>query len=801
MVAVQNAVDRRVLGHRDGRRHVLPRRSGARSARPSSARSSPPQAGTSAGGRVAGRVDPALASAVTEPRRAGVPRGGARRPGRGARRPAAAGRRAARRRRPRAPRRARGHGGGARREGSDPLHLLTARMTVTPPHTRRRTDALPPSATFDAWRAATGEGPPDFDRLRPRPDLWCPSAGLSSPAGWPGRRAAIRARWRRWLLGAMPPAPAALYAEEVGHGAERLLRLRPAGPTGPVLQVRLLLPAGTDGARPRAADPDPPRALGPRGPGARAGPPRSCPPARATTTWPPSPPRSRAWTGPSWRAGPGRSAARSTPCATSAEVDATRVVVGGHAEDGKAALVAAAHDERFAAVGLEQLGRARRDPRPPLRGAPRGRGRRGAHAPPPGLVPPAPALLRRPRGPAAHRRARAAGLRRAAAAAAVGRPARPGREHRRGRAAVAAVRPTWELLGGARGAHAALARRRPRRRRGDAAGAPRLGRPRRARPRRRAARPRGPARRRLAPLAGVAGRPAARAGGPGDGLDPALDRPRARRPRQRAVAAPARGRRGPTRPRRRTALLPPPGRGRRRRAGRDGDGRRGRRRPPPPPAAGDGRRPAPLVLWLPPLCRAAGYRGGDAETGRCTSTSPATASRWPATTRSAPARGWPRAPPSRRATRAGRRWGGWSPTPRPSSRPRPRCPAVDGGRVLLAGYGTGALVAAHLLALSPGRDRRRARGAVGRRAAAAPRLRGSAGGPRRPPGHRRRPPRARALPARGVRPAARSRRLRARRASSTRRSTTTTASRPGRRRRDAGLAARRRRRDRARRAA
>ena len=123
-------------------------------------------------------------------------------------------------------------------------------MPATSPYTRRRTDALPPSAAFDAWRAATGEEPPDFDRLRPRPDVWCPSAGLASPAGWPGRRAAIRTRWRRWLLGGMPPAPSALYAEEVGHGTERLLRLRPAGPTGPVLHVRLLLPAKAEGPVP-----------------------------------------------------------------------------------------------------------------------------------------------------------------------------------------------------------------------------------------------------------------------------------------------------------------------------------------------------------------------------------------------------------------------------------------------------------------------------------------------------------------------------------------------------------------------
>src|SRR4051812_47237308 len=223
-------------------------------------------------------------------------------------------------------------------------------MTTTSSQSRRGTDAPLPSPAFDARGPATGEGPPDFDRLPRRPDVWSPSAGLTSPAGWPGRRAAIRARWRRWLLGAMPPAPSALYAEEVGHGTERLLRLRPAGPTGPVLHVRLLLPTE-----------------------AAAGP----VPVLLTQTrherWG-SAAQARGWAaglvsacegdddmdavaavveGADWSALARRAWALSRALDALRdvrEVDATRVVVGGHAEDGKAALVAAAHDERFAAV-------------------------------------------------------------------------------------------------------------------------------------------------------------------------------------------------------------------------------------------------------------------------------------------------------------------------------------------------------------------------------------------------------------------------------------------------------------------
>ena len=435
-----------------------------------------------------------------------------------------------------------------------------------------------------------------------------------------------------------------------------------------------------------------------------------------------------------------------------------------------------------------ELRRARGHPRPPVRRAPLRRRRRGRHAPPP----PSASTRACAPSPAARTgcpptRTRLLGVHRAPAPAAVGRPPRRVREHRCGRAS----------------------RRR---------GAADVGAPRRAR--------------RRSPCAG------ATAGTPSDEatLQGRLDwgehvPPRTRRrapalPPCSTTAAGVLGRRHGSPRRRGGSPAAPPGRGGRSRAGsasaaasrpapRPGrpaaaprPGRPRRRVPlpePGPPTAWRGSRPRrstawsvdvhvpalvrsggpprpaglPLVLWLPPLCRAEGYRGG-----RCGG-EPLHLDL--ARDGFAVACHDPLGSGSRLAEAAAfaARHPRWSPLGRMVADAQAALdaaaalPGVDGTRVLLAGYGTGALVAAHVLALCPGRGRRRARGPVGRRAAAPARVRAAAREPRGPPGRGRRPARARPRAPRHLRhrPGGRWRRPRTRRASSTRRSTTTTASR------------------------
>src|SRR4051794_5066861 len=118
-----------------------------------------------------------------------------------------------------------------------------------PPRSARALAAnLPPSPSWEAWLAASGEAPPDLEGLPSRPDVWCPSAGVRTPAAWRARRSVIRARWRRWMLGAMPVAPANLHVREARRTRradgvqERLVDVRPAGLRTPPLGLRLLLP-------------------------------------------------------------------------------------------------------------------------------------------------------------------------------------------------------------------------------------------------------------------------------------------------------------------------------------------------------------------------------------------------------------------------------------------------------------------------------------------------------------------------------------------------------------------------------
>ena len=577
-------------------------------------------------------------------------------------------------------------------------------MPATSPYTRRRTDALPPSAAFDAWRAATGEEPPDFDRLRPRPDVWCPSAGLASPAGWPGRRAAIRTRWRRWLLGGMPPAPSALYAEEVGHGTERLLRLRPAGPTGPVLHVRLLLPAKAEGPVPVLLTQTRHERWG------RAAQARGWAAALVSACEGDDDMDAVAAVveGADWSALARRAWALSRALDALRdvrEVDPARVLVGGHAEDGKAALVAAAHDERFAAVVSSSSGALGAIPARLCAERHAGEGVEGLTRRHPDWFHPRLRFFagREDRLPTdAHELLACIAPRPLLLSVALRDEAESTAAAER---TVAAVRSTWELLGAPGavtlrwrdgghaaddatlqahldwGEHVLLGR-------GAAPSAPALlhGGGWRPWPASRIApppgwRPRGTAwtRRSIARGLGVRG------GEP--------SRPRPGRPPRPAHADPP------------VHVLPAPAAdGVVRVATSTADGVAVDVHLPGPGRAGAAARPAgpaPLVLWLPALSRAGGYRGGHAgdeplhlDLAR---DGFAVACHDPLGAGSRLAEG------ARFAARHPR----WSPLGRMVADAQAvveaagALPGVDGRRVLLAGYGTGALVAAHVLALCP----------------------------------------------------------------------------------------------------
>lgn len=213
--------------------------------------------------------------------------------------------------------------------------------------------ALPPVEPFAAWAAAGAQLPPDFARLPARAGLWSPVEGVAGAGQWPARRALVRARWRRWLTGPLPAAPARTRVRVTAAGCADGVEVRELViGTGWSLRARLLLPEGaaagaaavpvyllqSEHARwaqaalargwgaclVSAGDSDDDTAgIEAAHPGVVAG----------RLGW-------RAWA-----LSRVMDALEHQP-----GVDAARVLVGGHSRNGKTALLAAAFDDRFAGV-------------------------------------------------------------------------------------------------------------------------------------------------------------------------------------------------------------------------------------------------------------------------------------------------------------------------------------------------------------------------------------------------------------------------------------------------------------------
>ncbi|MGY1831218.1 serine aminopeptidase domain-containing protein [Geodermatophilus sp. SYSU D01180] len=234
-------------------------------------------------------------------------------------------------------------------------------------YTAELVGVLPPSGPFEAWLAAGGEPAPDFARLPARTGLWSPVEGLpggrADAAGWPARRAVLRARWRRWLTGDLPPAPRRTpvrvdRARTAGGLEVRELTVG-GGPVGGgsvggdwSVRARLLLPVPAAGVRrdvpvyllQSSHLPWAEAALD-RGWGA-------CLVSAADgdddtedveRAFPAVVAGRLAWR--AWALSRVLDALQDQP-----GVDARRVLVGGHSRNGKTALLAAAFDDRFAGV-------------------------------------------------------------------------------------------------------------------------------------------------------------------------------------------------------------------------------------------------------------------------------------------------------------------------------------------------------------------------------------------------------------------------------------------------------------------
>ncbi|MGD0898683.1 MAG: hypothetical protein ABR915_12675 [Thermoguttaceae bacterium] len=127
---------------------------------------------------------------------------------------------------------------------------------------RRRAGVTWRDATWSDWLRRTGELPPDFDAMRSQPFLPDPLLGdesgrsvpIASPAQWPARRQWIGRQVQHWITGTVPPPPNNLAAETLdetrAEGAVfRRVLLRFGPQRRALLALRLWVPGGR-GPRP-----------------------------------------------------------------------------------------------------------------------------------------------------------------------------------------------------------------------------------------------------------------------------------------------------------------------------------------------------------------------------------------------------------------------------------------------------------------------------------------------------------------------------------------------------------------------
>jgi dienelactone hydrolase len=125
-------------------------------------------------------------------------------------------------------------------------HLL---RTLAPSRTPQTGRMNAHDKTWEQWQKRTGELPPDFSRLASQPFLPDPLEGVTR-ATWAERRRRIRADFEKWVFGRMPPAPDNLTAEVVredktGEGLRiRDVVLRFGPERKATLRVQLLIPPG-----------------------------------------------------------------------------------------------------------------------------------------------------------------------------------------------------------------------------------------------------------------------------------------------------------------------------------------------------------------------------------------------------------------------------------------------------------------------------------------------------------------------------------------------------------------------------
>jgi pimeloyl-ACP methyl ester carboxylesterase len=103
--------------------------------------------------------------------------------------------------------------------------------------------------SWEDWLKRTGELPPDFDALPSTPFLVDPLEGVQTPEQWKQKRQQIRAQFEQWVFGKLPPQPDNLRGVITGTETDGKLTIRNVrlefGPDHRgTLRVQLIIPPG-----------------------------------------------------------------------------------------------------------------------------------------------------------------------------------------------------------------------------------------------------------------------------------------------------------------------------------------------------------------------------------------------------------------------------------------------------------------------------------------------------------------------------------------------------------------------------
>ncbi|HWR52978.1 MAG TPA: alpha/beta fold hydrolase [Bryobacteraceae bacterium] len=110
---------------------------------------------------------------------------------------------------------------------ADRRHDLDNLLKILPPTSSKMSGRInAQDRTWEDWLRRTGELPPDFDLMPSQPMLPDPLHHAATPALWAKRKTWIHQQYEKWVIGAMPPAPGNVRGTVTSDRSEGSVRVR-----------------------------------------------------------------------------------------------------------------------------------------------------------------------------------------------------------------------------------------------------------------------------------------------------------------------------------------------------------------------------------------------------------------------------------------------------------------------------------------------------------------------------------------------------------------------------------------------